>query len=171
MNPGELEILCHLFREVNPVTVIEFGVNTGRTAKALLREVPTIQKYIGIDVAPGYITPMKVQRREVPAVPGELVAGDSRVEVIIRPQGSHQLTEHDLPRADAIFIDGDHSRRGVEWDTMLATIVIRRGGVIVWHDYHDQGTVEVRDVLDELYVKGRDIHHIAGTWLAFERIK
>lgn len=69
-----------------------------------------------------------------------------------------------------MFIDGDHSRAGVEHDTMLARAMVRPGGIIVWHDYHHFGTVDVRDVLDEMWQAGADIVHVEGTWLAYERI-
>ena len=42
LNPGELEVLIALVRDVSPTAVIEFGVNVGRTAKALLSNVETI---------------------------------------------------------------------------------------------------------------------------------
>lgn len=170
MNPNELEALCHLVRSVNPKTVVEFGINAGRTAKALLREVPTIEKYIGVDVLPGYVTDKKVQRNEVPTIAGEFVRNDPRVELLVSKNGSHDLFE--IPSADAIFIDGDHGRRGVEHDSFLAFNAIRPGGIVIWHDYHDLGTVDVRDVLHDLRAKGKhDIISVEGTWLAFERIK
>lgn len=169
MNPGELETLCELVRSVNPRTVIEFGVNTGRTAKALLRECPTIEHYVGVDVLPGYVTAKTVQRQEVPMEAGEYVRGDSRVELIVTAHGSHGMQPDNLPMADAIFIDGDHSRFGVENDTMLATNCIRPGGIIIWHDYHDLGTVDVREVLNERSAAGHSLVHVQGTWLVFER--
>jgi hypothetical protein len=47
---------------------------------------------------------------------------------------------------------------------------VRPGGLVIWHDYHDQDTVEVRDVLHELSDKGHHIIHVEGTWLAYEVI-
>jgi hypothetical protein len=52
---------------------------------------------------------------------------------------------------------------------MLARALVRPGGIIVWHDYHDLGNVDVKDVLDELHRAGDAIYHIENTWLAFER--
>lgn len=169
MNPNELETLCTLVGSVNPKVVVEFGINAGRTAKALLREVPTIEKYIGIDVLPGYVTDKKVQRNEVPTIAGEFVNNDPRVKLFVSKYGSHSLTL--LPPCDAVFIDGDHGRLGVEHDSALAFNAVRPGGIIVWHDYHDLGTVDVREVLHELSARGHSIRSVEGTWLAFERIK
>lgn len=175
MNPGELETLCALIASVTPKCVIEFGINTGRTAKALLREVPSIEKYVGVDVLPGYTTAMQVQHKEVPSIAGELVKGDKRVTLIVTPRGSHDLEPEQLPMCDAVFIDGDHSRSGVEKDTHLARSRLRRGGILVWHDYHNvmdkrgNPVVHVAQVLHEYQSAGCKIIHAAGTWLAFER--
>lgn len=167
-NPGELETLCHLVKSVNPTTMIEFGVNSGRTAKAILREVPSLTEYVGVDVLPGYVTAMPVQRREVPLAAGHMVKNDKRVRLIVTKDGSHGLQPEDLPRADVVFIDGDHSRAGVEKDTHLARSVIKKGGLIIWHDYNDTGRVDVREVLHEYRDAGSDIIHVTGTWLAYE---
>jgi predicted O-methyltransferase YrrM len=170
MNPGELEMLIALVRSVSPRHVIEIGVNIGRTAKAILANVPGIEHYTGIDVPLSYVPAKAVQRHEVPANPGELVNDDARFHLRVRPRGSLDLTHWALPSADAIFIDGDHGREAVEHDSALATEVVRRPGIIIWHDYHDLGTVDVKPVLDLLHRGGRNIEHVEGTWLAFERL-
>ena len=166
MNPGELEVLVALAREVAPAAVVEIGVNQGRTALALLHNVPSIVRYCGVDVPPGTMLPLPVQAKEVPAQAGELAMHDPRFRLILRARGSLDLTpaDDDLPLpADFVFIDGDHSRAAVEHDSRLARALCRPGGMIVWHDYHDLGTVDVREVLEELAVAGAPIAAVAGT--------
>lgn len=171
MGDGELESLCTLVEMVEPKKVIEFGINIGRTAKALLREVESISEYIGVDVLPGYITPMKVQRREIPEQAAEMVINDKRVKLFVSEKGSFDLKREDLPVLDVAFIDGDHSRAGVEQDTMLARAKVRKGGLIIWHDYHDIGNVDVRDVLHDYQDQGHEIYHVKDTWIAYEIVK
>ncbi len=170
MNSGELEVLVALIGSVKPKTVIEFGVNEGRTAKALLSNVPTIETYIGVDVPPTYQTSKEVQRREIPARPGHLAMEDKRFELRLKPRGSLDLTVNDLPPAEAVFIDGDHGFEAVLNDTALARSLVGRGGIIVWHDYHSQDTVDVRRVLDVLHKHDPDskLQYVENTWLAFE---
>lgn len=170
MNPGEMEALIALVRSVNPKGVLEFGVNTGRTARMILENVAGIERYQGVDVPKGYVPAMKVQRNEVPDQPGYFAEDDPRFELILRPRGSHDLCADELAPCDAVFIDGDHSRAGVEQDFALANAVIRKGGIIVFHDYHDLGTVDVRDVLDEWHDKGLPLVAVENTWLAFTRV-
>jgi predicted O-methyltransferase YrrM len=177
MNPNELETLVTLLRSVDDLRcMIEFGVNEGRTAKAILREIPGIQSYVGVDVAAGYIPSKVVQRNEVPAQPGHLAASDKRFSLIVRPRGSLDLTAEDLPAADAVFIDGDHGREAVMYDTALALAIVRPGGIVLWHDYHDlrgrDGVplVDVGAVLDELHADGLSLSHVENTWLAFHKV-
>jgi predicted O-methyltransferase YrrM len=170
MNKGELETLIALVRSVHPNHVVEFGVNVGRTAKAILVNVAGVESYTGIDVAPGYVPAKAVQRNEVPAFPGALVEDDSRFQLVIRPRGSLDLTAADLAPCDAAFIDGDHGREAVMHDTALARALVRQGGIIVWHDYHDLGTVDVKDVLEDMNRAGDTIVHVEQTWLAYERV-
>jgi SAM-dependent methyltransferase len=169
-NRGELDALIHLIRSVEPKVVVEFGCNEGRAAAAILRNTPSIQSYVGIDVLSGYVTIQKCQRREVPADPGRLVKGDLRFRLILRKRGSFDLTPADLPACDAAFIDADHSRAGVLCDTALAKAIVRPGGILVWHDDNYLKVVEVSQTLDELHVGGDAITRVDDTWLAFMRV-
>lgn len=166
--PGELDVLAHLLSGAR--TVVEFGCNNGRTAAAILRNVPTVERYIGVDVPAGYKFACGVQSREVPAKPGELALADKRFELLLRDRGTFELTAEDLPPCDAVFIDGDHSEAAVRNDYALARRVVRHGGIIVFHDDNGLRTVDVSRVLDDLASKGADIRHVSGTWLAFERV-
>lgn len=171
MNMDELEVLCGLVSMVQAKTVVEFGVNVGRTAQALLEYVPGIQKYVGVDVPFGYVTPKEVQRKEVPEQPGCLVQDDSRFQLLLPAGGSRNLSAMELPQdCDAIFIDGDHSREGVLNDTMLALQIVSAGGIIIWHDYHNQGTVDVKPVLDAKFREGWPLQHVENTWFVFMRV-
>jgi predicted O-methyltransferase YrrM len=171
MNPGEADVLVALMRSVAPRRVVEIGVNEGLSARDLLAHVPSIADYVGIDVLPGYRPGCAVQRHEVPANPGHVVA-DPRFTLWLRRAGSLDLTAAALGPCDAMFIDGDHSRDAVRADSALARACVRPGGLVVWHDYHDRGTVDVRDVLDAMMLSApeRAIFHVEGTWLAFERV-
>jgi predicted O-methyltransferase YrrM len=168
MNPGELEMLVALVCDVQPKVMIEIGVNEGRTARLMLNTIPSIESYIGVDVLPNYVPAKTVQRWEVPARPGHLAAADPRFELVLKERGSLDLAESDLPQCNVLFIDGDHGREAVSHDSALARRLVSEG-MIIWHDYHDLDVVDVREVLDEFYLCGADIHHVENTWLAFER--
>lgn len=153
--------------------MIEIGVNDGRNPQVLLARENAVERYFGIDVPPSYRPALRVQAHEVPARPGHLVR-DPRFELILRPNGSLDLTPADLPEADVVFIDGDHGAKAVLHDTMLAQSIVRPGGLIIWHDYHDLGNVDVKSVLDALQIglerAGKTIQHIEGTWLCIQEV-
>lgn len=170
LNPGEGEVLAALMRSVNARRVLEIGCNDGRTAKLMLGNVPTIERYIGIDVPPGYLFGCKVQANEVPKNPGFHALEHPAFHLILREQGSFHVTPEEIGEVDVVFIDGDHSTPAVWSDTQLARMVLAPGGLIIWHDYHDLGTVDVRDVLHAFDREG-DFKpvHIEGTWFAIWR--
>jgi len=168
-NPGELEALLCLYESVSPRVIVEFGVNTGRNPLAAFRNIRTIDRYVGIDVLPGYVPKMRVQKREVPPAPGELAQHDLRFELILSPRGTFDLSAKDLPACDAVFIDGDHSQEAVRNDYALACSIVRPGGIIIFHDDNGSPAVEVTQTLNEFCKAGAQIKHVAGTWLSFER--
>jgi len=169
MNPGELPVLLHLLEMADPGVVIEFGVNRGRNAAAALRNIPGIRHYVGVDVDASYRPHLlNAQRGEIPTHPGDLVAGDARFTLIVKPHDTFDLVPADLPAADAVFIDADHSRAGVEHDYGLACRVLRPGGIVIFHDDNGLAEVQVTETLNDLCDGGADIRHVDGTWLAFE---
>lgn len=170
VNPGELETLVTLVESVKPRTMIEVGCNSGRTAKAILRNVPSLERYVGIDVPEGYQFAKTVQRREVPPKPGELALDDPRFRLLLARRGTFDLTAADLPLADVVFIDGDHGEAAVRADHALALQLVRPGGLIIHHDDHDQPTVDVRAVLDDIHTEAAPISHVLGTWLAYHAV-
>lgn len=165
---GELETLMALIESVKAETVVEFGVNNGRNPAAVLRNFAFVKQYIGVDVPPEYETQMRVQRNEIPVIPGELALKDPRFKVIVKPRGTFDLTEKDLPKADVVFIDADHSYIGVMNDYALAKKIINPGGMIIFHDDNCLPVVEVTQALNTLCEQGAKIYHVENTWLAYE---
>jgi predicted O-methyltransferase YrrM len=166
LNGNETSLLVALIKSVHPKVVLEFGTNRGMTARRILDNVPTIERYIGIDVASDHVPTLKCQRTEVPSEAGSFAAGDPRFYLLLRE--SQQLTLDELEPADAAFIDGDHSEQGVFEDTIIAAALVRRGGIICWHDYQN-AAVGVTAVLDRFCEQGWPIISIEGSWLAFCR--
>lgn len=149
----DVEPLIAFSRTFHPKTVIEIGIQRGETAKCILDNSPWIERYIGIDLTPDSQTSLTIQQKEIPQIAGECVKDDPRVELILKPNGSRELSPYDLPTADLILIDGDHSSEGVLLDTLLARQVVQKGGIICWHDYGNALVPDVTAVIDELNIK------------------
>jgi predicted O-methyltransferase YrrM len=161
----ECSILVDLVKSVEPRVMIEFGCNLGITAKQVLENVPTLERYIGIDVWPDYKTTLACQLSEVPYEAGRY-AEDDRFYLLTRP--TQFLSTKELEPCDAVFIDGDHSFRAVIHESLIARDLVREGGIIVWHDYQNPG-VEVTEALRSLHEQGWPIVSVKNSWLAFMR--
>ena len=163
--PHETGILIALATKINARTFIEFGTNRGLTAQAILKKVPTLERYIGVDVPADHKPILEQQNSEIPDSAGIYAIADPRFELWIRQNGTLDLAPHDFPLADMVFIDGDHSALAVTHDSHLARAIVRPAGLIVWHDYGNDA-VEVTKTLDRLFAEGWLIFHVADTWLA-----
>jgi|SRR5215472_18573151 len=177
MSPRERGVLVTLLRDIKARTVIEIGCRDGRCAEIMLHNVPTISRYIGIECidccAEWPVDPVK--HPDLPMEPAAYVKDHPRFELIVRRRGSFDLTPRDLPACDVMLIDGDHSRAAVENDTALARHVVRKGGLVVFHDSYEVGkepdapwapNVAVAAVLEQMAATDASIKQISGTWLA-----
>lgn len=167
-NPGELETLLSLFDSVQARVVVEIGCHEGRNAVAALRNIASIERYIGIDIEPGTELRLAAQKLEVSSEPGKLAANNPRFELLVRPRGSFDVRANELPIADVVFIDGDHTKDAVLNDYALACAIVRPRGLIICHDDNCLPTVEVTQALNFLCEQGSQFVHIEETWLAYE---
>jgi hypothetical protein len=69
-----------------------------------------------------------------------------------------------------VFVDGSHAYEYVKSDTAAAMRMVRRGGVVIWHDY---GIWEgVTNALEEIEQRQHlDLCNIRGTSLVFWKKK
>ena len=169
LNAEETAALVSLIASVKPRVVIEIGCNQGITAATILKALPYIERYIGIDVPPDHKTTLACQQSEVPKVAGWCAANDPRFWLLTNERGSFGIGPQDLEPADAVFIDGDHSAKAVTHDSFLSRALVRPNGIIIWHDYKNPA-VEVTQVIDELKNQGWPIKTIENSWLAFCRV-
>jgi predicted O-methyltransferase YrrM len=118
--PEELDRLRDLYRERQPVRVLEIGVWHGGTLREWLAEDPDVVVAVDPD----------------PQVTDYDVGEHTQFFLVIgRSQEDHvrdQIREH--APYDWVFIDGDHAYDAVKADTDLALEVTRKGGLVVLHD-------------------------------------
>jgi hypothetical protein len=165
LNQQETSILIDLIKRVSPKVMIEFGCNVGITAKRVLENVSTLERYVGVDVNGDHVPTLECQLSEVPERAGAYAADDHRFFLLT--SSSTLLGPGDLEPCDAVFIDGDHSEEVVSHESLLAKKLVRRGGIVIWHDYGNP-SVEVTKVLDRLGGTW-PIASVEGSWLAFMR--
>ena len=104
LGAAETAIVVDLISSVAPRVVLEFGVNQGKTARAILDATPSIELYIGVDLPPGRQPRLACQQSEVPDVPGKFAANDPRFRLLLGESTTFEAD--DLEPVDAVFIDG-----------------------------------------------------------------
>ena len=123
----DLRVLLSLLERWQPKRCLEIGIHRGHTAALLLEYGPFIESYVGIDRVAG----------NAPTDAGCLAAADPRVTLLVRGDGTETIPAEEVAALgpfDLIFIDSNHSRKGVEHDTAYVAPMLAPGGVLAWHD-------------------------------------
>ncbi len=133
-------IWTRIKERVNPVRIVEIGVQSGGTMKFwqhLLPENNLDATVIGVDINP----PPPVFYWVVPHEGMRIVIGDSRNVV-------QKVMEylHGLP-IDFLYIDGHHEWENVSADYSNYAPLVRKGGAV---GFHDTGTRWVNQLFESL---------------------
>lgn len=77
--------------------------------------------------------------------------------VVVAPFRSDEYLSSLLPGSfDMAFVDGDHTLEFVRRDILAVKRLVRPGGVMAFHDYHEQSCPGVTAALDEAFPDGPD---------------
>jgi predicted O-methyltransferase YrrM len=115
-------------------TMIEVGVRDGRTTFYLLDHCPELTIYgVDLSIAGFYSQGIKEQY------------GNRLIPI----QGNSSLVTDQMPNADLIFIDGDHSYNGCRADIMAYRHKLNKGGLLCGHDIDFPG---VNQAVKELII-------------------
>jgi cephalosporin hydroxylase len=140
---SELRDFLILVKELEPRAVLEIGTARGGTLFLFTRVAASDAILVSVDLssaedlrfAGGNIRRRRplfeafaLDRQRVHFLVGDSHAADVRERV------EHRL--HGRP-VDLLFIDGDHTAEGVRSDFELYRRLVRRGGIIVFHDIVD----------------------------------
>ena len=128
--PSEINRLAAEVAELQPKVILEIGTYEGGTT--LIWAQLASERVITCDIAP-------------PGPRGDLIrrfappGSDCRVVMLTGDSHSTDFArrvEQELAgrKADFLFIDGDHTEAGVEADYRTYRHVVRRGGLIAFHD-------------------------------------
>lgn len=153
---SEILKLGKLLKEIAPKRSLEIGTNYGGTLFLLCNVSPPDAKIISVDL-PGGPFGGGYPRRKIPLFHKfrrrgqelHLIRGDSHSpetkERILTILGGEPL--------DYLFIDGDHTYRGVRQDFEMYSPLLRSGGMVVFHDivtYNNGSACEVERFWNEI---------------------
>jgi len=132
---AEFGALLNLYRYLAPRVVLEIGVREGGTFYQWMKYARTGTTLIGVDL------PCGEWGRNITADYARFwrYAGQRSVTIqMILGDSHHPLTKAAImaavPGVDFLFIDGDHSRAGVEDDFNFYSKLVKPGGIIAVHD-------------------------------------
>lgn len=135
--PEEIRRLWVLVQALRPKRTLEIGLDEGGTLFLWTRAAEPDAQLIAVDTRPpgrlGRLSPFQLVRR---AFACEM----QRVHLLLG-RDSHAPETRNLvlsllagEHLDFLFIDGDHSYEGVKTDFELYSPLVRRGGLIAFHD-------------------------------------
>jgi predicted O-methyltransferase YrrM len=152
----DYEALAAVAMRFKPSRIFEIGTYLGVTSGFFLALLPESRV-----VSIAYWNPMwkllgnlfnnsELTRRQI----GSEVRGDRKNRFTQLFGDSHKIDPAELVKNhgdfDLVFVDGDHSRRGVADDTSLARRILSKAGVICWHDANPKPKyLDVRRFLEE----------------------
>jgi len=132
---SEIAELCRIVQEANPKTIVEIGSASGGTL-FLFTHVTCPERIISVDLPSGtfgggypfWKIPLFKSLAKKNVI--ELVRADShRVETLSKIRILLKDKE-----VDFLFIDGDHTYQGVKQDFQMYSPLVRKGGIVAFHD-------------------------------------
>ena len=171
----EVQALCWLAGETAG-DILEIGCNDGRTTRELAINFPQ-RRVMAVDFAAKNDTLCTQQKGEKPqpAYIAYFARAFPNVSAFNRNSQRLDFTKRPFSSARFIFIDGDHSYRGVKADTEIALKHLKRhrAGTIVWHDYSDTMPewMKVYEYVNREIAPYYPVEWIESTWLAVLRVR
>lgn len=116
--------------EITPKVIVEIGAFQGGTLALFTQVAPINCRFLSIDIAFG--TPQKLAFRKFATRQQAVrcIRGNSS-DIRVREKVKKWLGKSTI---DVLFIDGDHSYQGVKADFENYSPMVRKGGLILFHD-------------------------------------
>ncbi len=164
----EIKKLCERVQAIAPKVIIEIGTRLGGTLFLWSQCAPSVELVVSIDLPEGIhgggYPPQRIKFYQLfvsnrPGCQLELLRLDSQTE-----STKARLLEILNGRPiDFLFIDGDHRYLGVKKDFELYAGLVRRGGLIAFHDIRPNNidkTIQVFQLWDEIKAQSPQVEEI-----------
>lgn len=135
------QLWVNLVTELNCKSLCEIGVWKGEFAQALLQNVPGIERYVMIDPwrnLPDWNKPANRSDVEFDDIRNEALGrvaafNDKLVEIRDTTKNARDKIEDDS--LDFVYVDGDHTLRGITIDLLSIVTKVKQGGFIGGDDF------------------------------------
>jgi hypothetical protein len=170
VSPLEFLCLVMMVRRARARAIFEFGTYKGVSISQLALNVPADALICTLDLPEGQsgsALPISIQKDVSIAFEsgkGALVPEDlrSRIQFIRQDSALFDPAPYE-GKMDFVFVDGAHNTEYVRNDSEKGWRMLRRGGIIAWHDFAVGDLDVVRYLLTAPYKASR----VVGTSLAF----
>jgi len=185
----ETVCLCSIIKVMEPKLVMEFGTFNGRTTINIAHNLPTDGRIITVDLpiqnkTVGTIAKLKTKFKlaDGRTDPNDELGfvGKSKFfeNHVYKASGRIQQVWSDTAmldpnhiewkdKVDLFFIDASHTYENCYNDSFIAYEIIKKYGIIIWHDYNGwPGVTKALDQIDSKLNKVIKINQIKDTSLA-----
>jgi len=164
----EQHALVRIVKAYAPATIFEIGTYRGRTTK-LLAACSPLSVVHTLDLSPSDMLDGGCFPRRDAALIGAQFSTDEHMRSRITQHfgDSRQFDFGPFYRkVDLVFVDASHAYEAVVSDSRQAFQMVRRGGIIVWDDYHPLHGPGVMRALAEVAKELTPLVWLKGTRLA-----
>ena len=140
LSRSEVDLLqkCAKMLEPNPF-IVNIGANIGTGSIAMLEARPDDAYIISIDKLP---CPLEIDNI--------ILAGLDPTRCIRVLTTSQKAGKFFPVLVDMVFVDGDHTERGVMRDILVWKPKLKDGGIMVFHDYHHPNLPKYSPIVDSM---------------------
>ncbi len=170
----DIVTLCIMARLIKAERVFEIGTLDGYTALHFAMNTPEQAEVYTLDLPPNHSASLKAtetdkahQARHAAVTRYRFDGSPNQMKIHCLFGDSAEFDYSPFAQSiDLFFIDGAHSYEYVKSDTMKALECVRRGGMVVWHDYGRLGVNGVSKWLHE-FARAKKIYSVPGSSLAY----
>jgi len=159
ITPYENEIYCSLVKAMKAKNIIEIGVFDGKTTTNLASNISEDAVIYAFNLPPDKCD------FEV----GKYIKQDERakqiVQMIYADSNNYDFSKY-YGKIDVMFIDGDHRYEAVKKDSKNAVKCVRKGGLILWHDFNNTHLGTVKAIYEISQKNNLKTFKIEGTNIA-----
>jgi hypothetical protein len=170
---NRLDLWTQIINQVSAKYIAEIGVWKGDFAASMLGKCPTIEKYYMVDPwaqLPDWNKPFNVSNKEFKAVYDEALQKTgfaSEKRLILKGKTKDVIGQIVDSSLDFVYIDGDHTLRGITVDLINILPKVRNGGLIGGDDFTMATPCEVRTYpclsICSLLCRGYGSAHLCAT--------
>ena len=168
----ELSYLSILAKSIESAQIFEIGTSMGRTTLNMAINLDPGGHIYSLDLPDGFIPDescyARAQNIEVCDLPRAQFLQpfmDHLPVTLLQGESTAFDFKPWFGKMDLVFVDGGHTYKVLESDSENAMKMIKKSGMVIWHDYEQPSCPEVAQFINNLALR-LPLRHIEGTNMA-----